>query len=803
MNKKRYLRKGFFSLCIITILFFLNNNLLFGQISNIISSVRVSDAKEKTPITVTAELFSADNVSSINLTFKSFGQSEFRKVEMFITGTTATATIPADAVEPPYLDYYLVITMRNGSAQTYPIGVDQGVPALQIAVSSYSQKDKEILVLSPTSGEILTQQEMLISVSFIKASDQVDISKTKIFLSGVDVTSNALFTGDLIVLSGENLPDKVKIGSGLLRVDVYDKDGNLYHSLTRSFRVVSSDFAAAGIGFMFNGSLRGESRRENFNSQLTRYNNISADITGNYGSWTLNGNVYITDEEKSDLQPYNRYSFSVKSSDWLEMQVGDSYPLFPNLIMDGKRIRGLNGSLNFGAINVQASYGETDRSIEGKLLEKYTANEVPLGSDIIPINQSKYEFPFGLVELGTFTRKVLAIRPSFGSGENFQFGLSYLHSKDDLGSIEFGARPAENLVLGTDLMFAFDSRNILFTSQAAVSLNNNDITSGTLTDKQIDEIFGSNSNFSINPNDVKRVRNLIGNFITVNQYLGPWNPQEFASLAAEAALSLNYFSNNIRASYIYRGNDFQSFGQSFLRTDVKGINLVDRIRMIDNKLFLSVGYESLQDNLQKTKIATTTFQTFSLSASLFPRMDFPNITIGYNRLANNNGLSITDKQNGMYAIDDITNRITLQLSYDLSVLVKHSTSLSFSTSNKEDNSLLKFNAKFTSGNFNISSYWTSQLTSLFGFVFNKSELFGKLFNYVTLTVGGKYKMMKNKLQLSATLSPSFGDIERQVLEFVADYNVLMNLNLMFQARIYRIPDASTNSIIGLTTRLSI
>ncbi|MEW6701965.1 MAG: hypothetical protein AB1298_04530, partial [Bacteroidota bacterium] len=776
----------------------------YGQISNIVSSVKIGDAKEKFPLPISAELFSSENISEISIAYKSFGQSEFKKAEMLIAGNTASVTIRAEAILPPYLEFYLIIYMKDGSSQTYPMGIAEGVTPLQVAVSAFSQKDKEIIILSPAAGEMLSEDEILISVSFIKAPDNVDINKTKIYLRDEDVTSSALIAGDIIILSGENLGKKIGLGSRLLKVEVYDKEGNLYHTISRTFQTVSVEVAAAvGERWKYNGYLKGESRNENFNSVSTWYNNFAGEINSSYGQWRINGFAYFTSEEKNNLQPYNRYSAAIYGGDWLELKLGDAFPRFPNLIIDGKRVRGVSAALNFGAFNVQASYGQTLRNIEGVLLEKFTANNVPLGTDIIPIDKLKYGMPYGRVSLGTYNRKLLAVRPSFGSGENFQFGLSYLHAKDDNGSIEFGARPQENVVLGSDLMFAFDDQNILFTTQAAFSIINKDISTGNLTDAQIDSIFGKNSSFDIDPANVKKVRDILGNFITVNQYLGPWNPQEFSSLAGEAALSLNYFNNSLRGSYIYRGNDYQSFGQTYLRTDVKGINLVDRIRMLDNKLFLSFGYENLQDNLQKTKIATTTFQIISASVSYFPRTNFPNITVGYNRYVNNNGLKLTDPVNGKYSVDDITNRILFQLSYDFTAGVKHSSSFLFTTSSRTDNSLAKTDADFNSGSLTVNSFWTQRLTSLFGVIYSTSEIKGIPYNYFTITLGGRCKLLENKLLLSATLSPSFGDYKRQIVELNTDYNILSNLNLVFQMRLYRIPGSSSNSIIGLTTRLSI
>ena len=788
------------------LLLFIFSSELSAQVSSIISVVHIGDAKEKNPLSISAELFSAESIIGIFAAHRSFGQTEFTRGEMLIAGNTASITIPGIDVQPPYIEYYLIINMKDGSSQTYPLNVEQGAIPLQIPVSGVSEKDKEIVILSPNAGEIMVQSEMLISISFIKASDKIDIPKTKIYLNNQDVTGGILLAGDLIILSGNNIPHNTGIGSRLLRIDVYDKEGKLYYSLSRDFQIVSSEAAAdVSSRFKYDGYIKGESRNENFSSASVWYNNIEAEFNSSYNQWKLNGFAYLTSEEKSNLQPYNRYSATIQNGDWLELKVGDAFPRFPNLIIDGKRVRGISGSLNFGAVNIQTTYGETEREVEGKLIQTYNANNVPLGTDIIAIDQLKYGNPYGQVTLGTYDRKLFAVRPSFGSGEHFQFGLSYLHSKDDKNSIEFGARPQENITFGTDLKFALDDQNVLFTSQAAMSVLNKDVSTGTLSDSQIDSLFGSTKSFNVDPAQVKKIKNIIDKFITVNQFLGPWNPQKLSSLAADAALSLNYFDNQLRGSYIYRGNEFQSFGQSFLRTDVKGYNFVDRFRMLDNKLFISFGYENLQDNLQKTKVATTSFKTLSASVSFFPRMDFPNITIGYNRYDNNNGLTLTlpDTNLSKYAVDDITNRFMLQGSYDFKAIVNQSASFSFTTSDRVDNGASKSNAKFNSTSLNINSYWNSQLTSNFGLLYSTSDISGIPFDYVSLSIGGSYKLLENKLQLSANFSPSIGDYKRQIIEVVANYYVLYNLNLIFQTRIYRIPGSPTNSIVGLTTRLSI
>lgn len=778
----------------------LSRALVIAQESNYIMNVKTGEAKNKTPLSISADLISTENISSIFLAFRTFGQNEFQKIEMQIVGLSASALISAEYIQPPSLEYYFLINLKDGSTQTYPLGIEEGVSPFQISVSGITEKDKEILVLSPSEGEIISSTDFLISVSFMRAPSNIDLSKTKIYLNNQEISQSKLIAGDLIVISGENIA-QFKYGSAILKVEVFDNEGNLYHTINKSFQIVSPQVAAELAGrWKYKGNLRGESRNESFGSSSILYNNLSIDLKASSEQWLFNGYLYLTSEEKNYLQPYNRYSLTIRGGDILNLQVGDAYPSFPNLIMDGKRIRGFDGSINLGVVNVHAAYGETIRKVEGRLIQTYLKGEAPLASDVIAINESKYGYPYGKVNLGTYSRKIFVVRPSFGSGENFQLGFTYLHSKDDPNSVEFAARPQENAVFGSDLTIALDEQNIMFTSQAAFSIFNKDISSGTLSDSQIDSIFGKGSYFDIDPDQIKTIRDWLGRFITVNQYVGPLNPQKLASLAGEASLSLNYLNNSLRASYIYRGNDYQSFGQSFLRTDVKGINLMDRIRMFDNRFFLSFGYEKLEDNLQKTKIATTTYETFSTSVSLFTRTNFPNITFGYNRYKNNNGLKSSDTINNKYIIDDITNRFTLQLSYDLTLGIRHNTLFSLSTQKRDDNSLLNVDAKFNSAMLTVNSFWNSYLNSIFQLIYTYTKIANSTFEYFTLTAGAKYRLLENKLLLSATLSPSFGDFKRQAIELTADYNLISNMNLLFQARIYRFPGKSTNAIIGLTTR---
>ncbi|NUN07888.1 MAG: hypothetical protein HUU54_01800 [Ignavibacteriaceae bacterium] len=780
-----------------------------AQVSNTISKINFGPAKEGEDVSVEVELLQNQQINRINFYYRNSAKSEFTEIEMELMGMAARCIIPGEDVTLPYVEYYVVVQTAQGE-DVYP---GLSVEPLKLIVQAGSPKDKEVIVMAPEKNSSVSLDEFFVSISLLRASDAVDKSKTKIFIDGADVTEMAVFADDIIIYVPENFGKKISLAGHNLRIELYDTQGNLYHTVESAFSVVQREVLELAAGaFKYRGEVNAESRREDVRSVDTWYNNMRITSDGSFKNWNFSGNVYVTSEEKKHLQPNNRYSLNIRSS-WLDLNFGDHNPRFPSLIMSGKRVRGVTGGLYLGYFNLDFTTGQVSRPIEGTVQNYITIRDT-IGGSIVEIDSAKYGFPrASLSSFGTYERDVFAIRPSFGKGQNFQWGLTYLHSSDDPKSIAFSAKPKENIVLGTDLMIGFDDQKVLFTAQGAFNLINNDISGGNFTDAQLESfIKGIDSTMLKDLDTYKSARDLASKFITVNQFIGPLNPQELPTVAGDAALQLSYFNNFLKVSYQYRGNEYTSFGSSFLRNDVAGFTIYDRLRLFENTLFLSGTFESLSDNLQETKFATTNFTTWNTSISYYPRTNLPNVIASIGQSITENGLDtltsaliINDPTKKSLVINDVTDKYYLQLGYDFFFKYKHQTSVSFNYTDRQDDSPGDYDVTSLNLNLSASTAWAEKFSSNFSFILSQTDLKGTPFNYVTLSLGGRYYMMNDKLVLNSSINPSFGDFKRVYADFYAQYFWLRNLSLMFQTRFIAnsasggIP-ASNDLIVGLSTR---
>ncbi len=776
---------------------------LFSQEEAFIKK-QVQEIYENQPLTINLELIEHKEIQQAFLFYRTFGKSEFSVLEMRIQGNNISATIPSDYVLFPYIEYYIKILTIDGNVLNFPsMGLETG-NFYKIDVMKRVKSDEKVIVLYPEFDEPISSDEFFLALSLLRTSSLVKKEYTRLWINEDEVTSLLSISGDLIVIP-QNRYKKLIDGQNTLKVILYDTLGKVLSISNFYFNVVSKErmTITQRKTLRFNGQLKAESNYENLRVGNLNLNRMNLNLSGDYGDLVSSLNLYITNEEKRTIQPQNRFQINLN---WkgLSLNVGDHYPSYSSLIMNGKRLRGITGKVELGFFNVQLSYGEVTRRIEGELLQLYSRDSAIIGPDIIPVDSSKFGNPFAKVILGTYQRNLFAIRPYFGSGKNFQLGFTYLHSKDKLSSIQFGAMPKENLVLGSDLLIGIDNQRILFKAQGAFSILNNDITTGNFTDEIIDSLFGEGKPFGGDPDLIKKVRDIGKKFITINQFIVPLNPQKFPTFAGEATFSLNYFNNFFRTSYIYRGNEYTSFGQNFLRNDIKGLQVMDRIGLLENQVFVSISYENLSDNLQKTKIATTTYQNFESSVALYLRKDFPRITLGYsNYLVKNDIPSTADSIRLQYQLNDLTNQFSFSSNYDLKLKVLHRLFFSIVTSYKKDRTFKNLSVKFLTLNFNVHNFWNKKFSTFFGTSLSQSEISSSRYAYYSFNIGTKLNLFNDKNRFSLSVGPSFGNLKRTIFDLTNQYLITNNFSFNINVRyIINQKPIKNESIFNIFTQYS-
>jgi hypothetical protein len=270
--------------------------------------------------------------------------------------------------------------------------------------------------------------------------------------------------------------------------------------------------------------------------------------------------------------------------------------------------------------------------------------------------------------------------------------------------------------------------------------------------------------------------------------------------------ALNYFDNYLKFTYLFRGSDYNSFGQTFLRKDIQGFNLSDRVRLFENQVLFVAGVEQLHDNTSESKAATTTFTNLNFALSYYPRFRAPNFTLGFSRYVNRNGLSSSGSYS-LSAIDDATNRFLVQTSYDFEAGAKHTTSLSFSLSHRGDYTVRQYDVKNATVTLGVTTRYRVPLQTAVEVSFNKNDLpSGPLpngstkFDYTTLSFSGRYSMLNETLSFLTAVSPTFGDFSRTSLDLGSEWYALTSMRVSLQFSFLQNQGATNDAIWSLRYR---
>lgn len=479
-----------------------------------------------------------------------------------------------------------------------------GTLLLTCATGVFAQSD-EMLVLSPEPGTKVSINAVLIAISFTGDSASADAKAASITIDGHDVTAQLEVNGGVITWKPKEPlaigPHRVVVRSGskpetswTFTASAPSKEeiantkasGNAVPPVPSGAWLPHGTLVLAGATSSVSGAGADLRQQENFQQNL--WLNAGGEIAR---GWRYTTAVYMSGQETNVAQPINRYRFDLRAP-FFKVSVGDVHPFMQDLILAGRRVRGVQGELRAGPISVGVVSGESRRAVPALV---NTADGAVLRT-------------------GTFGQNLFALRPAIGRGGRFQAGLTFLHVRDDVGSIpdlrvsglnataerSANAPPKDNLVAGIDLTWRMFNGRVLVQYENGMSLLANDISGGPLTQTGLDSIMDAAGIERINfdPSNYS-------DWFILNASVIPLDPRGLTNVAQQARTSFRVGNHMVGFEWHSIGGSYHTLGYPALQRDRRGIRVSDSFTMLNNALVVSAGYERDEDNLDDVKRATT------------------------------------------------------------------------------------------------------------------------------------------------------------------------------------------------------
>lgn len=815
---------------------------LFGQISYRIQHQAPTVVNRSEPVELVFEVpgINSSEVQDAFLYYKYDGEISYQQVRANFNLAIFSTEFPIRNDDAGMLEYYFVVEMNSGEQITYPennpgdnpVQVDIVEREQETADTSAEEHGIEYTILSPNPGMGLAPNDVLVAITLFYEEEAVDTttSSFRLLLDGEDITEQAEATDYFLSYAPENiLPGEHRAS---LELETPDE----------TIRIVSWEFTVFSPSEVVDGAIGGpgepmSSLIPTGQAELTAQNQSLGEIgndvlkgnvrfSGSKGEMRYSAHALLTTQESPRLQPQNRYGAEVYVGDWFEFQGGHIYPTLSRLSLSGRRVQGINTAFHLldSGVNVQFLYGKMSRSISN-LYNPISVDTVKSGD--VPIDTT-YSLGFQPEGTGSYKRNLLGGRLGFGNGENFQWGFNFLKVRDDTNSISTirsyedllsvnsqlddgltqtdlnrlqenpdllaisgNPEPKDNLVAGTDLMFNLFNDKVRFRTESALSLLNENISGGILN---ADNELGINIDEEVT-NQLDRLSWLIiinenMSTIPIRFNLGadstdvePFFPK--GVLASQSELNFNIPENSFRLQYRWIGPNYISLANSTVRRDLAGFTATDRFNLLQNRLYVTLGYERLNDNVIKNKDATTHTNTARTNLSWFPIDQYlPRVSLGLmyrnrdNRVSLFNPfVSVSDENTAirnfeisegdtvLAASPRLTNtfRITTSFSQQFTLLdLSHDASLNVSFLNTKDDAFRYGDTKNTSLNFTVRSRLTTiPMDTRIGFNVNNTETLGGLtdINVFGVLIGGSTFLLDDKLNLSGDLAFTSNNIE--------------------------------------------
>lgn len=726
------------------------------------------------------------------------------------------------------IEYYLEITLIQGEKVFYPGGNASEDPVQVEIVEKLEEKERKRLeeidftILSPSVGAGVSSEDVFIALALFYDPSLIEAGEFRLLIDNIDVTEDA----DTSAFYISHVPTGLRSGAHTVTLNYITENEN-YLVTEWKFHIVrqgQDTYQAFEPRYMPKGQAELSARNQVIAGDVNNAYTGRTRMSGAYGKLKYSLNSYFTSQESSRLQPQNRYGLRMELEDIWKFDAGHVYPEMSRFTISGRRVHGINTSLHLlnEGLNFQFIHGELDRKIDNI----YSSFDVePITSSSGDTVDTRYTLNYENRGKGSFKRKIVGGRIGFGNPEKFQLGLHALKVQDDtaslsnirnyndlltlqpnLGSnlssenhsrlqenpdlleIQSGSlRPRDNLVAGTDLKMGFLDNQIRFESEVVLSALNDNIYGGAFSVERAEEL-----GFDINQQTEDLLQQLSW-LIIVNENMntipirlsdedGDNGPDFFfptSILAGNSEFSMRFPRNNFRMQYRWIGPNFNSLANSTVRKDVAGLTISDRVNLLSNRLYITLGFEHLKDNVVGNRDATTQTLTYRTNASWYPiSRKLPRVSLGFryrtrdnsverfnpyvavgheNAAVQNhriaaNGDTLTTTTPRLNNTFNINSSITQQISF---LEMVHDLSLNFSNMNTLNEAFAYGDVKSSSVSLNMTSRFSDlPLRTQFGISLNNTETGSgqSTFKIFGIYAGGNYFMLDDRLSLSGRLA---------------------------------------------------
>lgn len=434
---------------------------------------------------------------------------------------------------------------------------------------------------------------------------------------------------------------------------------------------------------------------------------LAGNLTLNIYELSLPFSFAYGEQQRSFSQPFNQFGLSPKYK-WLTAHVGYRNLSFSPYTLAGHQILGMGAELYPGKLRIGFMQGEFLRAVEEDS------------------NRLQFVQP-------SYRRSGWAAKIGFGTESDYM-DFSVLKAKDDTSSLRRAPMnpdilPGENVALGASARYSITD-GLQFYGDASLSAYTRDIRSEAIASTDLPDFANS----------------ILTPRISTNV---------FSAFNAGLNYAGGMFSCNAAFSRV--APDFKSMGAYYINNDLQSMSIAPSLSLAANTLRISATVQSMRDNLQNKKLATTNRLMAFLNLAYNPSPSF-GIDLALNTMR-------TSQSNGSAELND-----SLRLSMDapgITITPRYSIIDSLSTqsflvnilhqrmidNNPFSKAYSEYNATVLYLGYSIS--FTRSALSLNASVnTNRLQNVGGVFSSVGFALGAGKSMLENTLSLNANSSLS-------------------------------------------------